>query len=293
LSAYRVLLKVSVTHSYYRHGACSCLEFVPTRKTQMLFRNIGMLCKKTNDGIQIIFDENNLETLVKYTQEPLEILSFDFKVYAHDPDFKSYTEPFTAVGNEILYFDNLSIDGSGQQSLSISSRVTEQDFKKPDSPEINNLLDPRDRLLPPVLVLRIFAKNRRTSLLEQWLDSESTVYSVSFNSRETYWKYYLIGKLASQDKSARHYSVVDADSQAKFETTGEELLADQRLAYTFRSKQRIPLNDYYPFRFQLIQQDQDDQTVIIDGLPVANIRQVGMDTVNEQSEVVSEIYINS
>jgi hypothetical protein len=73
----------------------------------------------------------------------------------------------------------------------------------------------------------------------------------------------------------------------------EEMLADNRIAYTFRSKQQIPLNEHYPFRFQLKQKAQGDETVVIPRLPVASVRQVGMEAVAEQVTIVSEIYINS
>ncbi len=293
MSHYQTLLRVAVEHSYNLNGVCACLNFCATEKTQSLLANAGLLINKTGDGIRIAYDKTRLEALELYAQDPQEPLSFDFKVYSIDPDFKSYTEPYTAAAEGILYFDNHAASGPGKQSLSVSEYVSSKDIKSPDSIEFQGVLSQKDRLLPPEFVLRIFAGNKEGSLLQRWLEPEPVTYSIAFDCRQRYWKYYLLGKLVGKNKSNNGFRVVDPDKQVEFEATGEEWLADRRMAYTFRSKQPIPLNERYPFRFQLKQTDQGDETVVIQRLPVASVRQAGTDTVAEQATVVSEIYINS
>ena len=293
MSVYKTLLRIAVEHNYIANGVCSCLDFKPTEKTRVILKNAGLLCKSSTDGVQIVFDENKLEVLEMYARDQQDLLSFDFKVYSSDPEFRSYTEPDANAPAGILYLDNLLTSGSGQQSLSVSDHVSAQDIKAFDSSELSGLLSPRDRLLPPLLVLRIFARKDGDSLLEHWLDPEPTIYSIRFSSRQRYWKYYLLGKLIQHEDSGNRYHVIDPDNQIEFEPTGEEILSDRRLAYTFRSKQPIPLYEYYPFRFQLIENKRNDRAVLIDRLPVADVSQIGIDTVNKVPAVVSEIYINS
>jgi len=293
LSSYQTLLRVAVEHSYNLNGVCSCLNFSPTEKTQNLLVNAGLICKKTTDGIRIVYDKDSLEALELYAQDLQEPISFDFKVYSQDPDFKSYTEPYTAVTDSVLYFDNRATSRSGKQNLSVSKFVSNKDFKKTDTSELKEILSPKDRLLPPEFVVRIVANNDKGQLLKQWLEPEPTIYSISFDSRQRYWKYYLLGKLVSRNESSSGFSVVDPDKRVEFEATGEELLPDQSVAYTYRSKQQIPLNDYSPFRFQLRQKDQGDEVIVINHLPVASVKQIGTDTVADQTTVVAEIYINS
>ena len=72
--------------------------------TQDLLVNAGLLCKQTTDGIQIIYDKARMEALQMYVQDQQEPLSFDFKVYSQDPDFRGYTEPGVAVTGSVLYF---------------------------------------------------------------------------------------------------------------------------------------------------------------------------------------------
>ena len=280
-------------HSYNQDGVCTCLSFLPTKKTESLLLNAGLLCKKTTDGIQIVYDKDSLEALEMYVQDQQEPLSFDFKVYSQDADFKSYTRPYTAVSDSVLYFDNRAISGSGEQNLSVSKNVSNKDFKKMDASELADIISPKDRLLPPEFVVRIFASNGKGQLLKQWLEPDPTIYSIRFDSRQRYWKYYLLGKLVSKNKSNNAFCVVDPDKRFEFEATGEELLSDQSVAYTFRSKKKIPFNDYYPFRFQLKQKGQGDEVVVINQLPAASAKQIGTDKIADQATVVAEIYINS
>lgn len=293
MSFYQTLLGVTVKHGYNLGGVCPCLNFVPTENTRDLLDKAGLLLRETADGLQIVYDKSRLEALQMYAQDSQEPLSFDFRVYATDPDFKSYTEPFPVAADDILYFDNRQAKATGEQVLSAKQTVSSEDFRPWDSSDLNALLAPRDRLLPPVFVLRIFAESSQGPLLSQWLDAEPTVYSINFDNRQRYWKYYLLGRMVEGKGADAGFYVVDSDNQVEFETTGEETLSDRKLAYTFRSKQRIPLTEVYQYRFQLKQKGQNGETVVIPSLPFASVRQVGRDTVAEQDTIVSEIYINS
>jgi len=287
------LLSVAVDHGYNLSGVCPCLKFYPTENTEAVLEQAGLLYKPSLDGVQIFYDNDRLEALELCTQDPEKNPSFDFKVYAQDPEFRSYSEPFARDEQGILYFDNLEVSDPGKQVLSIQEFVTVEDFKPDGAPEFEDVLSQKDRLRPPEFVLRIYANNKKGALLQQWLEPEPTIYRLRFNSRQRYWKYYLLGKIVSKNKNHKGFYIVDPDNQVEFETTGEEMLSDRSIAYTFRSKQQIPLNEHYPFRFQLKQKGQAGETVVIPRLPVANIKQVGMEAVAEQETIVSEIYINS
>jgi hypothetical protein len=293
LSIYQTLLSVAVEHSYNLSGACPCLNFSPTAKTASLLDNAGLLCRQTVDGIQLVYDKTRLEALRLFAQDPEEPLSFDFKVYATDPEFRSYSEPFSTVDDEILYFDNRTAKWADKIILSAADMVSERDFKPAGASELEDLLSTGDLLQPPVFVLRIFAESRQGLLLEQWLEPEPTVYAIRFNSRQRYWKYYLLGRMVKKNGASDGFYIDDPDNKIEFETTGEEILAGRKRAYTFRSKQRIPIIENYQYRFQLKQKGQNGETVVIPSLPFASVEKVGMDTIAEQQAIVSEIYINS
>lgn len=280
-------------HGYNLNGACPCLDFQPAANTRAVFDKAGLLYRKTSDGIEIFYDQSCLDALQMFAQDSQEALSFDFKVYSTDPEFRGYTEPFPGIDGEILYFDNRAAKGSGTNFLNAADVVSTQDFKSTNADDIKALLNARDHLLPPVFVLRIFAETTKGALLQQWLDPEPTVYALRFASRQRYWKYYLLGRMVNNNGSSAGYYVDDPERKIEFESTGEETLSGRKLAYTFRSKQQIPLTENYQYRFQLKRKGQNGETVVIPSLPVASVRQVGKDTVAEQDATVSEIYINS
>lgn len=293
MSYYQTLLSVAVEHSYNSSGVCPSLNFYPTDRSRALFANAGLLCQETIDGIQIVYDQDRIEALEMYALDQEEPLSFDFKISSIDPDFKSYTEPYTGAEDEILYFDNRATSGPGKQVISTSEFVSDTDFRQTDSDELKDLLTQKERLIPPEFVLRIFADNSNGSLLKQWLGKPPTIYSIRFNSRQRYWKYYLLGKMVRTNNMNSGFRIVDPDNKVEFETTGEERLPNQSIAYTFRSKQQIPLYERYPYRFQLRQKGKAGETTVIPSLPVASVKQFGKDAMAEQEIIVSEIYINS
>ena len=287
---FRELIRITVTHDYCDGGICNSLDFRPTGKTAGLFLNAGLVARNLPDGVQIVFDEARLEALQMYAEESV---SFDFLVYSRDPDFKSYSEPFAGLDEQVLYFDNLGGSKSKSQVLSRADQVSDKDFKAFDAPELEALIGPRERKLPPLFVLRVFTGERGKSLLANWLQAESGGYSINFGARQRYWKYYLLGKLTHQLKPSQRYHIVDPERQIEFDSMDEEVLANDRLAFTFRSRQPIPLHENYSFRLQLVQRGRDAETVVIDSLPVASIKHIGLDRAVDQTSTLSEIYINS
>ena len=266
------------------------MTFVPTEKTRRIFENAGLVLKQKVNGVQVIYDQNRVEALQLYSEDRDEPLCFEFKVYSTDPGFRSYTEPFGGSSDAILYFDNqaaVSVDDD-RTRLHAQEYVSNANLKKPDSGPLKDVLSQKDRLLPPVFVIKIFAENNQGPLLKRWLQGNPLNYYVAFNARQTFWKYYLLGKLAKQ----KSY-IFDPENRIEFESLGEAELAGERVALTFRSKQKIPLNERYDFRFQLREEASGGQQVLIQRLPVASINQTGKEVVAGQGMVVSEIYINS
>jgi hypothetical protein len=293
LSFYQTLFNLVVEHDYNSNGVCSNLKFYPTDRTSALFENTGLLFRNTLDGFQIVYDKARVEALQMAALDQQDSPSFDFKVFSTDPDFRSYTEPFSGKDEDILYFDNLAASGAGTQSLSTVEYVSASDFRKVEADELKDALQHRDHLLKPDFVVRLYLNNKKGSILEQWLEQTATGYLIKFANRRRYWKYYLLGRMVKQNETPAGFSIVDSDKQVEFESTGEEMMADRNRAYTFRSRQQIPLNEHYPFKFQLRQKGQAGEATIIPSLPFASVHQAGAESIAGIDEIVSEIYINS
>ena len=293
MGLHKTLLSVAVEHSYSQDGVCSSLNFTPTDKTRSLLKNADLLYKGTVNGIQIVYDLERTEALEMCALGEEEPFSLDFKVSSADPDFRSYSEPFSGAASEILYFDNRATTGPGDQVITAAEFVSGEDLRPLAADELEDVLSHREHLMPPDFVIRIFSENNKGSLLKHWLDLSPTTYSIRFNSRKSYWKYYLLGKVVGATDSYDELYIFDPDNNFEFETVGEERLSDRSIAYTFRSRQQIPLYQQYPYRFQLRQKGRSGESTVISGLPVASIGQFGRDTMADKDVIVSEIYINS
>lgn len=290
MSAFLPLFSVSVEHGFFSGAVCSGLDFVATSKTQRMILNAGLLLRKTHDGFHVAYDDSRLEALQQYALDPDEPLCFEFKVYSSYPEFKSVTEPFPTLRSDVLYFsnDNASMGDGSRVRLHRQQYVSKMDFVPMVSAPLNAVLNQKDRLIPPVLVINISANDKQYGLFDEQLMPMARHYLLRFKARETIWKYFLLGDMAKQGAY-----IVDPEDRVEFESAENSVLADQRVAMTFRSKQSIPLNENYGFNFQLKQKVPGREKVLIKRLPVARITQTGKEVVAEQGMVVSEIYINS
>jgi len=290
MSAFLPLFSVSVEHGFFSDAGCFGLDFVATSKTQHMISNAGLLLRKTHDGIHIAYDDARLEALQQYALDPDEPLCFEFKVYSSYPDFKSVTEPFPASSDVVLYFsnDNASMGDESRVRLHAQEYVSKINFVPMASAPLNAVLNQKDRLIPPVFVINISANDKQNGFFDEQFMPIARHYQLRFKARETIWKYFLLGDMAKQGAY-----IADPEDRVEFESAENAVLADQRVAMTFRSKQSIPLNEKYGFNFQLKQKVPGREKVLIKRLPVARINQTGKEVVAEQGMVVSEIYINS
>ncbi len=287
MAMYQTLLNIRIEHGFYQSGICHSLKFRPTGNTSCLLDNCNLLLKKTDSGIQIIYQTSSLEALQAYAEDETTPLQFDFKVYASDPYFRSYSEPYADRDQRILYFSNQRTQFDVQMGLMQDDYASPQDWISFDAPELQDIIEPEDSLLPPEFVIHISALTEQGLQLEHWLAASTPAYTIAFKSRERYWIYYLLGGMAHDN-----YYILDQDRHIEFDALGQVKLADRKQAYAFRSRHSIPLNDYYAYRFQLKERNAGGERVVINRLPVASIAHIGKEVIAERETIVSEIYIN-
>lgn len=288
MGEYRPLFDIRVEHSFFS-GACSCLNFVPTDKTIRLFDNAGLLIRKSSGGIVVVYDRSRIEVMQGYFAHDAVGLEFEFKAYAMDPDFKTYTKPFPDAVGRLLYFDNqtTAISSGKVVRLHESAYVSNKDFISMDSVFLIDILNQKERLIPPEFVIVIHANRKSNAFFDQQFSAKTPSFRLNFAARETYWKYYLYS-----DKVDESAYIADLDNRIVFEPTGPVKLSDGRTVMTFRSKQRIPLNEKYDFKFQLKQRKNGSEKTLYSQLPLARVSQTGNEVVADQVSLISEIYIN-
>ena len=289
MSDYQTLFDIRIAHDYFSDGVCTCLDFVPTHETLRVMRNTGLLMRRSAQGVWLAYDRDSRDALQQQLAGDGEGLDLLFKVYTADPQFRTYTEPFTDRMHGLLYFTNrgLSVANSEQLKLHTGKAVSNQDLIDMESEQLRGILDRKDRRIPPVGVIRIYADQRTNPLFDKRNESKAPSYILQFTSRQTYWKYYL-----QVDRTGEEVYIVDAEGRIEFEATGPDRLANGRAVSSYRSKQRIPLQQRFDFRFQLKQRKNGIEKVLYRQLPFARVDQTGKEVVAQQAIAVSEIYIN-
>ena len=126
------LFEVVFEHEYFKNGLIPDLEIIPTYQTQELLRNYGMLFKKTERGIVILYE---IDTAIA-AESPLKpVVSdeiFSFELYMTNPYFSNYSNiPLNHKYPDFFYFNNLDeniVDSNlllNKQNYSNASDITE------------------------------------------------------------------------------------------------------------------------------------------------------------------------
>jgi hypothetical protein len=289
MGSYLPLFTVDVKHTFFYKGFCPGLDFVPTPDTLTFIENTGLLVRHTQYGVRVFFDQNSSEALRRYTLEPEEPLRLVFKVFPREKLFRFYTEISTPEEDSLLYFDNQrgKIDSNRRCRLHTAEYVSDRDFETLKSPRIAGILSRKDQLLKPEFMVSIGLGKNEIQFLDKASKNVYLQYFIRFRARETFWKYYLLGSMIKK-KSI----IADLNHETEFEATGRASLPDDRVALTFRSKQRIPLREKSEYRFQLKEKGTNGGRVLIRRLPVASAGQFYKETVDGKEAIVSEIFIN-
>ena len=240
-------------------------------------------------GLWLAYDRDSQDALQLQLAADAEGLDLVFKVYATDPQFRTYTEPFTDRVQGTLYFTNRGLSGTKGKQLSLHTgkSVSSQNLLDLEAEQLEGLLDRRDRLMPPLCVIRIDVDPQNNPLFDNRNRARAPAFNLHFASRQTYWKYFL-----QDDRTGEDIYIVDAEGKVEFEATGPDRLDNGKSVSTYRSKQRIPLNERFDFRFQLKQRKNGVEKVLYRQLPFARVNQTGKEVVAQQAIAVSEIYIN-
>ena len=290
MKSYLPLFSVQAEHTFFTGGWCKGLDFRPTPKTAAVFNKADLLMKNAPYGIRIYYNRNNTDAFKLYLSDPDEPLCPAFKVYARDPSFKNYANHRDPGGESVLYFDNeiTKRDDNGGLRLHEAQYVSDDDFELLNSPRLAEIIDSGDRIVKPEFIVSIRLKEEEIMRSKDPSDIPFQKYCLTFKARETIWKYYLMGSLNQMDSY-----IVDLDNEMEFEDAGQESLPDNRMAVTFRSKQKLSLREKSEYRFQLKNKGPNGGKTLIRRLPVASAEFFFKEKTNGEEAIISEIFINS
>lgn len=296
MGPFRELCTVVVEHMFFapddgaseqepaRAGICHAVAFHPTGATTKRIGDAGILQRDVPGGIRLFCDDSRRDALISAAASSPDGLQLTFELFSRDRLFANYTRPAIPREDAILYFSNRSgnTDSAGATLLHAGEVVGENDFAPLDTPLLagEDITQLRRRNPLAVVELALPAPGADATL-------HAGSFHIRFATRETFWKYYLLGGSLGTD-----VYIADLDSQTDFEALGEETLADDNVALTFRSTRSIPLHHRFERRFQYRSPGNGSDKVLIQRLPVASAERIDSEVVGGRKAAVSSIYVS-
>lgn len=254
------------------------VDFVPSSATASLIRSVGLMVKRSDNGIAVFCAEDRLPALLLHAQGGAETLNFAFVARVSDKNFPNYTHPLIPREGKVLCFSNA---GRDLDLLTKYDEASEDDCRDVAALVDEGVLNERDRRVLPDFVAILQVK------VVPGEAGHARDFCIRFGARKSFWKYYLLGKMGRD--SAR---IVDLDNKVEFESRGEVVLPGNRRSQLFMSTSRVSLAEKSQHRFQLRESDRQGDRILVRRLPVASESRLGLEVIDGKREVVFENYVN-
>lgn len=279
---YQPLFIVGVEHGYFADGRWQGLDFVPDAETSRMAELPCLVLRQTDSGVMVGVDEARREPLRIWAAAGDGRLRFRFKVRARDRTYANYTDDPRHGRNAVPCFDNQGHDGQAGEVAGLSQQVqvSEADCREIEALVTEGTLDAREARVPPDFIVTIYIDptGDQGFALRQ--------YRIAFAARQSFWKYYLLG-----DMNRAQSFIVDLEKRIEFLPGDEAVVAGNRPARVFRSKQTVPLLERPEYRFQLRERGTVGERVLIKRLPLASGSRLGSELIDGRRELVMENFV--
>lgn len=224
MSAFARLFSVEVLHPYFSAPSRLKLRFAPDAATAAWLARTGCVVKGADNALHVYF-EGDRNVPARTVAADGGAVDLRFGVYAQDGQFARFTDGLPTIDAPPLTF------WSGQ-----SSRDGEA-LRLSASPDRASHWSEGPR---PDLVVAVTLGGNQVPTG----DAPGPLYRVALKSRESFWKYILLGDWTQ-------IRVVDPQSAIAFEAAADATLPDGRVVHAVRSKSAIPLAERFEHRFEL------------------------------------------
>jgi len=274
-SSYTKLFGLSVLHSYFKDGVCSCLKLVPTTATAALIDRYQFSIRTMSTGIDVYNSSTtNLDQYLNYIAQTIEASYFEFELHCSDQNFYLFTD--------------LPVDWYGQMLYSSKDR------QKPQSGTsivLERHLSPSgEGDMGTVGNIKIYFSD----LMELETSKQSTAFLLNYAARATFWEYIIVGNGATDLSTAYITNNAGIDFTSPEETT----LPNQQNAYMFSSgMHQLTLSDVPLYSFDLTQAQANTSSLqlkpktLFKSLPMPSLNNLIIENAEEQSRVSSRIFV--
>jgi len=266
--AWQPLFSVTVEHDFFSSPHKLCLFFSSDQKTEKLLRNANLLLRVSQNSIVVCVNSNDFDILEAFIESEEDRLEFTFNVSTEDSQFKCYTE-MTCNNIVPLYCD---VHTAENDILTSPEKIF---LKKIDAVSDSNIFIGGK---PAIFRVTIGVKK---------ILCNAQQYIIRFKSRETYWKYFLLGKVLEKE-----VEIIDLYEKVQFCCAGKQWLLPDIPAIIFYTNKKIQLRDRPNQHLQLRQTGRNGDKVLIKRLQNASVENLSKEIINGKEEYVSSVYVN-
>lgn len=254
-SNYKKIIEVEVNHDYFKDNKCISFLFKPTVETLSLFKNYGILFKKTQSGF-VLISGADLRFSSAAFNGPIEV---EISMSNNDPVFLNYSEISPSTGEGFLFQNSFEANTLHQEEYVDASVLTPMNSSK---------------LLEGTIKLSF---NQNNEFFGEGSENSNAVgekYRINFKSREVVVRYNFYSSKVDLDFS--NFFIADDENSFKNDTIEKRNLANGQEVFCIQHPSPVKLSQFYDKSLFLKKEDGFLNTFSIQ-LPQPDVKNVSFD----------------
>lgn len=254
-SNYKKIIEVEVNHDYFKDNKCISFLFKPTGETLSLFKNYGILFKKTQSGF-VLISGADLRFSSAAFNGPIEV---EISMSNNDPVFLNYSEISPSIGEGFLFQNSFEVNTLHQEEYVDASVLTPMNSSK---------------LIEGTIKLSF---NQNNEFFGEGSENSNAVgekYRINFKSREVVVRYNFYS--SKDDLDFSNFFIADDENSFKNDTIEKRNLANGQEVFCIQHPSPVKLSQFYDKSLFLKKEDGFLNTFSIQ-LPQPDVKNVSFD----------------
>ena len=267
-SNYKKIIEVEVNHDYFKDNKCISFLFKPTGETLSLFKNYGILFKKTQSGF-VLISGADLRFSSAAFNGPIEV---EISMSNNDPVFLNYSEIYPSTGEGFLFQNSFEANTLHQEEYVDASVLTPMNSSK---------------LIEGTIKLSF---NQNNEFFGEGSENSNAVgekYRINFKSREVVVRYNFYSSKDNLDFS--NFFIADDENSFKNDTIEKRNLANGQEVFCIQHPSPVKLSQFYDKSLFLKKEDGFLNTFSIQ-LPQPDVKNVSFD--KNDSKYYADLFVS-
>ena len=262
------IFSIQVFHEYFEKGSCNCLVFQPNRSTANLMNRYAFKINQNRNGFQFYSSTSkSITAYLNYIEANTQQDFFEFDITSTDSNFTVFTAlPTNWIGQFVYTSSNVH-----NENEKLILKADSSPNSTPNS----------------IGSVKIHFQDL-IALLNKTIECS---YTITFESRATQWRYYIINKSEIQLNNP----VIVSKTPIAFEEVTTVTLQNGNKALLFSSGENLmKMSEIAKYKFDLVDKSNTtNQTgkIIFKGLPNPSPKKIGLEEEDGKKIVTSPMYV--